>query len=210
VAGLLHLFPYSILKKIRSISRFHDIHLRMDASPIPPPHLDSRQSDFVERLTASHGKLLGYLLSLLGRWHDAQDVLQKASLVMWQKFDAFEPGSDFVAWASTICFYEAKNFQRLTARSPFSLSPELLETLARERLTDLPHQDRRMLALERCLNSLPSETRHLLETAYASHGGIAEMAAQLNRAPRTLYNKLNHLRRQLAECVLSRLQEESV
>lgn len=27
-------------------------------------------------LTASHEKLLGYLMSLLGRWHDAQDVLQ--------------------------------------------------------------------------------------------------------------------------------------
>jgi RNA polymerase sigma-70 factor (ECF subfamily) len=197
-------------KKTRSIRRLRNIRMRMEPSPLAPPHLDSRQSDFVERLTASHEKLLGYLLSLLGRWHDAQDVLQRASLIMWQKFEAFEPGTDFVAWASTICFYEAKNFQRLAARSPFSLSPELLETLARERLADLPHQDRRMQALERCLHALPPKSRHLLEAAYASHGGITEMAAQIQRAPRTLYNKLNHLRRLLAECVLRRLQEESV
>jgi RNA polymerase sigma-70 factor (ECF subfamily) len=181
----------------------------MDPAPPTPLHPDSRQSDFVESLTASHEKLLGYLLSLLGRWHDAQDVLQRASLVMWQKFDSFEPGTDFMAWASTICFYEAKNFQRLAARSPFSFSPELLETLSRERLADLPKQDRRMQALEHCLRGLPPEPRRLLEAAYSSHGGIAEMAGQINRAPRTLYNKLTHLRRLLAQCVLRRLEEEN-
>jgi hypothetical protein len=56
-----------------------------------------RHTEFVMLLTASHEKLLGYLMSLLGRWHDAQDVLQRASLLMWQKFAAFETGSDFVA-----------------------------------------------------------------------------------------------------------------
>jgi hypothetical protein len=30
----------------------------------------------------------------------------------------------------------------------------------------------------------------------------------MNRAPQTLYNKLNHLRRLLAECVQRRLQDE--
>ncbi|MEY5011151.1 MAG: hypothetical protein RLZZ253_2290 [Verrucomicrobiota bacterium] len=182
----------------------------MEHEPPPRPHLDSQQAEFVEQLTAAHEKLLGYLLSLLGRWHDAQDVLQKASLVMWHKFSAFEPGSDFVAWASTICFYEARNFQRLAARAPVFLSPELLETLARERLKDLQHQDSRMQALERCLAALPRETRSLLQAAYANHGGITELATQLHRAPRTLYNKLNHLRRLLAECVLRRIQEDSL
>lgn len=180
----------------------------MDPAPLPPPHLDSRQSDFVERLTANHEKLLGYLLSLLGRWHDAQDVLQRASLLMWQKFDSFEPGTDFVAWASTICFYEAKNFQRLSARAPHSFSPELLETLSRTRMSDLSQQDRRMAALERCLQGLAPDSRQLLEAAYTHHGGIAAMASQQNRAPRTLYNKLTLLRRLLAECVLRRLHEE--
>lgn len=51
---------------------------------------NERHEQFVGLLTASHDKLLGYLLSLLGRWHDAQDVLQRASLLMWQKFGSFE------------------------------------------------------------------------------------------------------------------------
>lgn len=158
-------------------------------------------------LTASHGKLLGYLMSLLGRWHDAEDVLQRASVLMWQKFDAFEPGTDFVAWASTIAFYEAKNFQRLTARSPLQFDDDLLATLSVERLQDLTQHEGRMAALRQCLEKLEASDQNLLHAAYEKHGGVAELAARLNRAPQTLYNKLNHLRRLLAFCVQRRLEE---
>lgn len=168
---------------------------------------NDRHEEFVVLLTAAHDRLLGYLMSLLGRWHDAQDVLQRSSLSMWQKFETFDSGSNFDAWASTICFYEAKNFQRLAARSPLKFDDELLSTLASERLDDLEHQGRRIAALELCLNSVGFSDRELLSAAYAEHGGITSLAAQLNRAPRTLYNKLTLLRRRLIECVQRRLQE---
>lgn len=167
-----------------------------------------RHEEFVGLLTASHEKLLGYLLSLLGRWHDAQDVLQRASLLMWQKFGSFEPGTDFVAWASTICFYEAKTFQRTASRSRLHFDDDLLALLSDERVTDLKDHERRMEALETCLSSLGDDERRLLRASCAEHGGITALAGQMGRAPRTLYNKLAHLRRLLAECVLNRLQEE--
>lgn len=171
---------------------------------------NDRHEEFVTLLTASHDKLLGYLMSLLGRWHDAQDVLQRSSLLMWRKFDTFEAGSNFVAWASTICFYEAKNFQRLATRSLLKFDDDLLATLAAERVADLDLQAHRIAALERCLNEVGPAERELLRSAYAEHGGIAELAAQLQRAPRTLYNKLNILRRRLLECVQRRMQEGAI
>ena len=157
-------------------------------------------------LTASHYKLLGYLLSLLGRWHDAQDVLQRASVLMWQKYGSFESGTDFMAWASTICFYEAKVFQRTASRSVSHFHDDLL---AEERAEDLKHQERRMEALETCFDSLREDDRRLLQASCAGHGGITALAARLDRAPRTLYNKLALLRRLLADCVVNRLQQEA-
>ena len=175
--------------------------------PIPTTNANERHEEFVALLTASHDKLLGYLMSVLGRWHDAQDVLQSSSLLMWRKFETYESGSNFVAWASTICFYEAKNFQRRTARSHLKFDDDLLATLASERLVDLDLQGLRIAALERCLNEVGPAERELLRTAYAEHGGIIELAARLQRTPRTLYNKLTMLRRRLTECVQRRLQE---
>jgi RNA polymerase sigma-70 factor (ECF subfamily) len=171
---------------------------------------NDRHEEFVTLLTAAHDRLFGYLMSLLGRWHDAQDVLQNSSLLMWRKFETYEPGSNFVAWASTICFYEARNFQRLKARSHLKFDDDLLETLASERLVDLDQQGRRIAALEQCLSEVGSAEREFLRTAYARDGGIAELAEKLQRAPRTLYNKLTVLRRRLTECVQRRLQERTV
>jgi RNA polymerase sigma-70 factor, ECF subfamily len=174
---------------------------------LPTQEPASRHDEFVTLLTSSHLKLLGYLRALLGRWHDAQDVLQRASLVMWKKFDTFQSGTDFMAWATTICFYEAKLFQRTSARSPLYFDDDLLSLLAEERLTDLSQHEQRLTALEGCLTKLREEDRRLVLAACQDHGGITALAAQLNRAPATLYNKLTQLRRLLADCVITSIQK---
>jgi RNA polymerase sigma-70 factor (ECF subfamily) len=153
----------------------------------PPERSDQSHEEFVVLLTASHDRLMGYLLSLLGRWHDAEDVLQRASVLMWRKFGSFESGTDFTSWASTFCFYEAKNFQRTVSRSPLHFDDDLLALLAEER----------------------DEDRRLLLTSCSGHGGITALAMRSGRAPRTFFNKLAILRRLLAECVMSRLHEET-
>lgn len=180
------------------------------STPPPEDAPHERHAEFVSSLTAAHAKLLGYLMALLGRRPDAEDVLQRASVLMWRKFRDFLPGSDFVAWASTICFYEAKNYIRLAARSPLQFDEELLDMLAVERLEDLTFRESRLRALEGCLGNLAPPEQQLVRSAYLEDQGINTLAARMNRAPQTLYNKLNHLRRLLAECVQRKLAEETV
>src|SRR3954465_14738503 len=147
-----------------------------------------RHAEFVAALTASHGQLHGYLRGMLGRRQDAEDVLQRASVLMWQKFGSFEAGTDFMAWASTICFYEAKNFLRLAARSPLRFDDDLLSTLAAERFEDLPSREQRLSALEGCFANLGDAEQRLVRAAYLNRddSGIGALAAQMNRAPQTL------------------------
>lgn len=172
----------------------------------PTPDADPHTL-FVRLFAASHRRLLGYLISMLGRREDAEDVLQRASVTLWRRFDTFTPGTDFLAWASTVCFYEAKNFQRVAARSKIVFSDALLEVLANERISDLPAQDARIDALHECMAKLDDGGRNLLEAAYIDQSSISRIADQLGRAPQTLYNKLNTLRRLLAECIEQRTAE---
>lgn len=164
-----------------------------------------RQAEFVRLLNSSHRRLLGYLVSLLGSVQDAEDALQRSSVTMWQKFDAFESGTDFLAWASTIAYYEARNLQRSKARSRLVFSDELLEILARERLADTANIDPRHDALKACLAGLDNASQQLLEAAYSEKVSVAEIAKAAGRAPQTVYNKLNGLRRRLSHCVEERL-----
>lgn len=170
----------------------------------PSPNMD-RQAEFVSLLNAAHRRLLAFLRSMLGSLQDSEDVLQRASLTMWKKFDDFEIGTDFFAWSSTIAFYEARNFQRLSQRSKLVFSDELLEILAEERRDDISNVDARHDALNLCLQELDDRSRHLLQAAYVEDGSVIQLAEQLGRAPQTLYNRLNLLRRRLTDCVQQRL-----
>ena len=160
-----------------------------------------RQEEFVSLLNAAHGLLLRYVFSLLGNRHDAEDVLQHASLVMWRRFESFEPGTDFIAWATTVAFYEVRNFQRTMGRSRLEFDDDLMQTLAAERVIHVRQWSERVEALELCRKKLDSASRELLEAIYMDDIPVVELARRQGCAAKTLYNKLNFIRRALAECV---------
>jgi RNA polymerase sigma-70 factor (ECF subfamily) len=179
-------------------------------SDLPQPPTPSELSvQFVTLLNSVHGRLHGFLAVLLGNRTDADDVLQRASLTMWKKFGDFTLGTDFFAWASSIAFYEAKSFQRLALRSRLHFDEALMEKLAEERRDDLRHREARLAALEGCIEEMEPSGRELVREFYLNDAGIASLAERLGRAPQTLYNKLNALRRSLADCVTQRLAAEA-
>ena len=171
------------------------------ATPLTP----ERQEEFVRLINGTHALLLRYVMSLVANRHDAEDVLQRASVVMWKRFGSFEAGTDFVAWATTVAFYEAKNFQRVTGRSRLEFDDELMQTLAAERAADVVRWSPRMEALEVCVEKLDRAQRALVEVIYTQGVEVGEVARQQARAPQTIYNQLNFIRRALAECVQRRM-----
>ncbi len=85
---------------------------------------------------------------------------------------------------------------------------ELLERLAEERVADLDHREARLAAMDRCVEELDETGRELVREFYLNKTEMAALADRLGRAPQTLYNKLNTLRRLLADCMKRRLAQE--
>src|SRR6187401_2837018 len=166
----------------------------MPDSPEPSP----ASEQFITLLNAAHGRLLGFLRVMLGNSADAEDVLQRASMTIWRKFGEFDPSRDFFAWASSFAFYEAKNFQRVSARSRLHFDDDLMQRLADERIVDLEHRDARFAAMDRCIEELDAPGRELVREFYLNNTDVGALAERMGRAPQTLYNKLNALRRLLA------------
>jgi RNA polymerase sigma-70 factor (ECF subfamily) len=183
----------------------------VNQDPPPPesagPLSPERQEEFVLLLNGAHALLLRYVASLVGNRHDAEDVLQRASVVMWRRFATFETGTDFVAWATTVAFYEVRNFQRITGRSRLQFDDELMQTLAAERAQNVRQWSARVEALEICVEKLDAANRDLVEAIYTRGMEINTLARQQGRAAQTIYNKLNFIRRALAECVQRRMTE---
>lgn len=173
----------------------------------PDPAAASEQ--FIRLLNASHGRLLGFLRVMLGNAADAEDVLQRTSMTIWRKFAEYDASKDFFSWASSFAFYEAKNFQRVASRSRLHFDDELLERLAEERNADLENREARLAAMDRCIDELDAPGRELVREFYLNRTDVASLAQRLGRAPQTLYNKLNALRRLLTDCMKRRIAQEA-
>src|ERR1700761_563428 len=91
-----------------------------------------RVNAFIRLFTANAPRLRGFAMSLIPNRADAEDVLQQANLVLWRKFDQFQLGSNFFAWASRIVYLESRDFRKRKLRSKVRFGDEFLEKIDSE------------------------------------------------------------------------------
>jgi RNA polymerase sigma-70 factor (ECF subfamily) len=165
-----------------------------------------------ERLIAENRRpLLHYIYSLVLNEADAEDLVQRTSLVMWRKFDEFDASRSFLAWANGIAFLEVQNFRRTAAAGRLRFSNEVVQGIAdRCAQKQLPDEKLRTTALETCLKQLSERDRQLVQAVYWD-GQDYELAAKTcGMALQTAYNRMRILRVKLLDCVKRRLQPESL
>jgi RNA polymerase sigma-70 factor, ECF subfamily len=170
---------------------------------------DSLQYErFVQLFARTRESLFAYIFTLLPHWSDAEDVFQQTSLVLWRKFGEFEPESNFLAWACRVAFFEVRNFQRVASRDRLRFSDAVLAQLAEQRVVNPEIANRKRDLLLDCIAKLSDDQRALLVRTYEDEKTIRQLADELDRAPQTLYNRLNHIRRTLFECVEAAMQRQ--
>jgi RNA polymerase sigma-70 factor, ECF subfamily len=175
--------------------------------PETPEFAGDRYERFVALLARHGAAVRTYLRCLLSSWQDVEEVNQETCLVLWKKFDRFDPASDFRAWAFTIARLEALKYRRRVVRDRLVFREELLALLADEEADEADRRERERQALDRCVESLPPARRQLIRAADAVGGTIREVAADAGRSATGLYKALNRLRLSLLECVRRRMAE---
>ena len=68
------------------------------------------KAEFAELLRRNQTQLFGYIYSLVRDLDDADDLFQQTSLVLWDKYEQFDPTRSFVGWACGVARYEVLNF----------------------------------------------------------------------------------------------------
>ena len=164
--------------------------------------------DFEELLVAQQAALLNYIKSLVQNHHEAEDVLQKTNLILWQKRSRFEAGSSFRAWAFTIARLESLNQIRRRSRDQRVFSErDFPEAPAAEGPGSIDDgQADTLKALRACLRRLPERDRELLLTRYGSDRTLGEYARKLNRSPGTLKARLFNIRENLRKGIEDHLR----
>lgn len=167
-----------------------------------------RHEEFVLLYARHQPAMFGYIFSLLPDWAEAEDVLQKTSLILWQKFDDFRPGTDFARWACTVARFTVLKRLRERARDRLVFDDEVLTLLAEEALDDLDRHAAERRALARCLEQVPADERAALEGYYERRATVEDLASRFGRTVAATYKRLSRLRAGLLGCIAKRLTEE--
>lgn len=167
---------------------------------------DRNHDEFVLQIIGAQSRLYAYVLSLVLNRDRAADILQQANLVMLEKEPEFQPGTNFVAWAHRVVFYEVLADRRNRQRDKHLFSDELLASIAARSEHIDQDYDQRAQQLEACMRSLSEEHREVIRQRYRPGGSVAELAKQMGRTPAAMSALLYRIRTLLVECVQRKLQ----
>lgn len=171
---------------------------------------DENYELFVSRFAHYEPDLRRFIRSLLPTWTDTDEVLQQTAIVIWRKFDQYDPETNFMKWACVIARFEALAYRRKMARDRLVFREDVLELMADEGAEELDNRAQEHEALEACLLAMPEKQRQFLTLAYTPGVKIKEMAKEAGASAASFYMRLKRLRRQLMQCMESKTHPPKV
>jgi RNA polymerase sigma-70 factor (ECF subfamily) len=187
----------------------HGQYAMTDVGFTPNPNRAERADEFAALFSRHARQVYAYILTLTPQWADAEDIFQETSTIIWQKFDEFTPGTNFVAWACRIAYYRAIWFRERQKKLAIPFGRQFFDLVAAETLSQQDDLEDRHSALADCIKLLVERDRELVQRAYAEGTTIKEVAVQLGRSPDATYKALKRIHRELFECVEAAMKNGS-
>lgn len=192
------------MQRVNRVSRFATLQPEGSGSTTA-----AEIAEFEQHFSQCEADVKAFVYTLLPHWSDADDVVQRTRIVLWQKFAQFRPGTSFKAWALQVARFEVSNFRRTQRSDRLFFEDQLIESLAEVRNSMVEELDRRRAVLAGCMQQLRASDRQIIRHCYGPKATTAkEAAARLQRPVNTLYKALNRIRRTLMECVARHADED--
>ena len=175
----------------------------------PEPVVSAERVErFVALIGLHQNRIQRFVLSLVPNLADADDVLQNTNLFLWREFHRFTPGTDFVAWASSVAFHEVLAWRKKHGRDRLVFSDQFLTAVKDEVTASADLIEARAQVLSRCVERLPPAQRELVRKRYTAGGTVDAIAAEAGRTTDAVYRMLSRIRQSLRECVARSLARE--
>jgi len=167
------------------------------------------RTDFPSLIVKYDRAILRYILMLTSQWEDAEEVLQRTSVALWEKFPEYDPTCDFMPWACRFAYIEVLSYRKEEARHRRIFREEVLSVLrnsleTQQESLEMELESQRQ-ALDICLRDLQAKDRLLLQHRYSNASSIKSLAEESGRTPKSLYRRLDRLRDLISACVEKRL-----
>ena len=180
-----------------------------NVTPLPPisPATVSEASErtraeaFLAFHGQNHNRISAFVHTLVPSWQDAEEIVQDTLVVLWRKFDEFDPRSSFFAWAARVAQFEVLNFRRKNRHRVMIFDEKILEALASTAIERMDDMEQHRAELEKCIQKLPDRDRELRRIRYEAGGDIQSAADAMQRSAGHVQRLLRKIRAGLLRCV---------
>lgn len=167
-----------------------------------------RQEQFLELLAGCQSRVMACIYALIHNMQDTEDIYQEACLLMWQKFDDYQPGTQFVKWACRIAYLKVMAYLRQKPGNVRFDEEFVNQFAAWDASLPTDESCHRVQLLQLCMERLGQADRRLVELRYWESVSVVKIAAGLGRTPQSVCNSLGRIRGQLMACVELALSDE--
>jgi RNA polymerase sigma-70 factor (ECF subfamily) len=169
-----------------------------------------KTEEFLRLLGAHERSLFAYVYALAPGWLDAEEVMQRLRIRIWQQFDQYESDKPFDAWARAIAYYLVLAYRKEKSRQREFFAERVLEAVSSQYEKHLEGAHDRNEVLTGCLEKLDARKRELVNAYYSSAKNSSEtVAGKLSMTPNAVRQALFRIRKILLECVERTMRVES-
>ncbi len=170
--------------------------------------MDGKGADFMRLLTGCQSQLYAYLCSLTGSAASAQHVLQEANVVLWEKAADYDPARPFLPWAYTFAYMQVLAWRKKRQRDRLVFDEDVLSRISDSFSRREGAADRRLDALEGCMQGLEPEHRVLVDRRYVHGDSVNHIAREMRKGPNVVSASLYRIRKALMDCIQGKLAAE--
>lgn len=140
-----------------------------------------------------------------------EDIMQETILVLWQKYDCYDPAQSFSTWGIGVAKHRILKLYRRQHRDKAMFRPDVLLAIAQhENVFADDGFDVRVQALNTCIEKLNANDRNILHLRYHQSLSIKAIAEELQRPAHGLYRTLSRISHVLFKCVRQRMSLEQL
>ena len=168
----------------------------------------SASPDFLHFFRRAETDLRAFIGSVIRDPHAREDIFQEVSRTLWERFDDYDLGRSFGAWARGIASRKILEARRRSARFPLLFPPETVEAIAQAFDEADEPAAAREAALKLCIAALPPRSRQILTSRYDERQPCERIAQASGMNLKAVHQTLSRLRRALHRCITYRLERE--
>lgn len=162
---------------------------------------------FLDLYSKTQARLYAFILMLVHSNHDADEIFQETSILLWEKFDQYQEGTNFGVWATAIAKFQVFEYMRNRKKEKDRFS-QLIEAISNVAVSESENIDKRLNALQKCLYKLDRISRLLLTSRYKQNISVKELAQRKGISAGAMYRKLTRIFNALRKCVNLSLSQQ--